>query len=58
MNNKSIYANSFPAVSNSDDWTDRVITQGHADYCNEHGHATYTKDGIVQDFCPRCADKI
>lgn len=48
------YATSFPAASMSDDYLDRVVTQGHADYCAERGHATYTKDDVVQDFCPRC----
>lgn len=29
-----------------------VVTQAHADYCAEHGHATYNLDNI----CPRCGD--
>lgn len=48
------FAASFPAVSTSDHWTDRVIKQGHVDYCAENGHATHTIDGIEQERCPRC----
>lgn len=31
-----------------------TVTQGHADFCAEHGHAKHTHDGVVSAFCPRC----
>lgn len=52
------YAASFPAASTSEHWVDRVVTQGHADYCKAHGHATHTIDGVVQPQCPRCGDVL
>lgn len=46
------YKLSYPAVNGE------VVTQGHADYCAEHGHAKHTIDGVVSPLCPRCgADK-
>lgn len=50
------YATSFPAASDSDYWGDRLVTQGHADYCADHGHATWTRDGVDVGRCPRCGD--
>jgi hypothetical protein len=35
------------------DWN---VRQGHADYCAEYGHATYTVDGEVMSWCPRCGE--
>jgi len=32
------------------------VRQGHADYCAEYGHATYTVDGVVMSWCPRCGE--
>lgn len=32
------------------------VQQGHADYCAEYGHATYTVDGVVMSWCPRCGE--
>lgn len=53
----SPYARSFPvAAPESADWTEQVVTQGHADYCRDNGHATWTVDGVVLDRCPRCGD--
>lgn len=43
-----MYAHSYPAL------TGETVTQGHANYCAAHGHATYTQDGIVAPYCPRC----
>ena len=49
---------SFPAISGG------VVTQGHADYCAAHGHATHTvhkQDGtvhFVSPNCPRCGVSI
>ena len=34
----------------------RVVMQGHADYCEENGHARHTVDGVEQVFCPRCGE--
>ncbi|WNN95996.1 hypothetical protein SEA_HIRKO_46 [Arthrobacter phage Hirko] len=31
-----------------------TVTQAHADYCAEHGHATYTNGTDVSPWCPRC----
>lgn len=46
------YSRSFPVLTHD------VVTQGHADYCAEHGHASHTVDGVVAAFCPRCGAKI
>ena len=45
-----IYRLSYPAV------TGDTVTQGHADYCAAHGHGTYTVNGVVQGWCPRCGE--
>ncbi len=43
---------SYPAINGE------TVTQGHADYCATNGHATYIKDDVESQFCPRCgADK-
>lgn len=53
----SPYAKSFPLAQPADaHWTDTVITQGHVDYCKEHGHAKYIIDGVDQGRCPRCGE--
>lgn len=36
----------------------RTVTQGHADYCQAHGHATHNQDGVAQPHCPRCGDLL
>lgn len=46
------YATSYPVL------TGDPITQGHADYCTQHGHATYTQGGNVAPWCPRCGDNL
>lgn len=35
-----------------------TVCQGHADWCAEHGHATWTVDGEVQGTCPRCGELV
>lgn len=51
----SAYARSFPASAPaSAHWTERTVTQGHADYCAQYGHATWTEDGVTIPRCPRC----
>jgi len=30
------------------------VTERHARWCREHGHATHTVNGVVQGECPRC----
>lgn len=30
------------------------VSQGAADYCAAHGHASYIVDGVPQGYCPRC----
>lgn len=32
------------------------VAQGAADWCREHGHATYVRDGVDQGYCPRCLE--
>ena len=50
---------SYPAVASDDaHWTDRVVTEGHAEYCRTWGHAKYIVDEVVQGFCPRCGDTL
>jgi hypothetical protein len=47
----------FPAAAPEDaHWTDRTVKQGHADYCAQWGHATWTVDGADMGRCPRCGD--
>lgn len=46
--NRSQFAMSYPALDGA------VVMQGHADYCREHGHATWTVDGVDTGTCPRC----
>jgi hypothetical protein len=52
------FLRSYPAAPTLNSWTDswveNVITQGHVDCCKEFGHAMFTVDGLIQDFCPRC----
>lgn len=33
-----------------------TVTQGHADYCAEYGHAVTIVEGQDQGVCPRCGD--
>lgn len=40
----------FPAVSGE------VVTEAHVKICKERGHASYSKNGVEADFCPRCGD--
>ena len=50
---------SYPLVQPDDaHWTDRVVTEGHAEYCRTWGHAKYIVDEVVQGFCPRCGDTL
>lgn len=35
-----------------------IVTQAHADYCAENGHATHRVNGVVSPFCPRCGDAV
>lgn len=50
--NAARYANSFPILTHD------VVTQGHSDYCAEHGHATHEVAGVESPFCPRCGQRI
>lgn len=34
----------------------RGVTQAHARYCADHGHATHTVDGTPTGTCPRCGE--
>lgn len=31
-----------------------IVMQGHADFCRDYGHATWTVDGVPVARCPRC----
>lgn len=42
----------FPVV------TGGTVTEGHARYCRENGHARHTFDGVVSPWCPRCGDNV
>lgn len=44
------YAMSFAALNLE------TVTEGHAGYCRENGHAMHTEDGVQSIFCPRCGD--
>lgn len=35
----------------------RPVTDGHARYCRQHGHAMRTVGGNVQADCPRCGER-
>lgn len=54
----SHFANTFPALEGG------VVTQGHADYCRNNGHATNAKlDATgepveISERCPRCGDLL
>lgn len=41
-------------------WTDTVVTQGHADYCEAFGHVgfTVTSTGHQSERCGRCGDLL
>lgn len=49
---KARYARSFPVLSGE------VVTQGHTDWCRDHGHATHSVDGVPDPFCPRCGASV
>ncbi len=36
--------------------TGNPITERHANYCRENGHATHTRDGVEDTMCPRCGE--
>lgn len=40
----------YPAINGG------VVTEGHARYCLEHGHATHTVNGEDTGICPRCGE--
>lgn len=42
---------SYPALNGE------PVTEGHARYCQESGHATHTVDGVTTGRCPRCGDQ-
>ncbi len=48
----SIYATDFPLINKT--FPENVVTQGHVDYCQDNGHASWDVDGINQGICPRC----
>lgn len=41
----------YPAIEG------RPVTQGHADLCKAHGHASHVVDGIATPHCPRCGER-
>ena len=55
----SLFRMSYPLVQPDDaPWTDRVVTEGHAEYCRTWGHAKYIVDEVDKGFCPRCGDTL
>lgn len=46
------YSRSYPITSGT------TVTQGHADWCAAHGHATVLHDGEPAPWCPRCGENI
>lgn len=52
MSLESRLTRDFPAIDG------RVVTEAHSAYCRQHGHATHTVDGVAQEFCPRCGDRV
>lgn len=52
------YRREFPAVSTSDHWGDRVVTEGHAIACAVWGHASHKIDDVEQARCPRCGEAV
>lgn len=42
------YTLSYPALNG------QTITEGHAQYCRDNGHAVHTVDGVKSTLCPRC----
>jgi hypothetical protein len=43
-------ANQFPALNGE------TVTEAHAAFCAERGHATHTVDGVDTGVCPRCGE--
>lgn len=48
MNTANYPAADFPLLDG------RAVTQAHADYCAENGHARHEVDGQLTGICPRC----
>lgn len=46
----TVRPNDFPALEG------RGVTEAHARYCREHGHATHTVNGADTGICPRCGE--
>lgn len=45
----AVYGRTFPALDGG------TVTQGHADWCAKHGHATHKVDGeLASMYCIRC----
>lgn len=45
------YSRDFTAIS-----LEGYVSQGAADWCKAHGHATYKVDGKDIGYCPRCLE--
>lgn len=41
---------SYPALNGE------VVTEAHAKYCQDNGHASYSLNGVSLDCCPRCGE--
>lgn len=49
----AVYGRTFPALDGG------TVTQGHADWCAKHGHATHKVDGeLASMYCIRCGDPL
>lgn len=47
---EAMFAQSFPVPNGL------AVTEGHARYCAQHGHATWQEDGADKGICPRCGE--
>lgn len=52
MSKRTSYARSYPVV------TGETVTEGHAQWCRDFGHGTWTIEGVVQPRCPRCDEPV
>jgi hypothetical protein len=50
MSTTTTNATDYPAAHG------RTVTEGHARYCRENGHASFVRDGVDVGMCPRCGD--
>lgn len=47
-----ISALDYPAING------RPVTEAHAKYCRDNGHAKHLNNGVRVPYCPRCGDLV